>query len=100
MCYKAFVFQGVGEIESDTDNAAVRGEKGVIAINRRLYLPRPPCKAVIPVDSYCIEVRTDLRKTHGRLGLADDGSAQSAVNSADRAVEAAGRDRGLPRSAC
>jgi hypothetical protein len=61
--HRAYVF---AEIVSDTDNEPVPGEKEPwIAIERRLYLAHPPCKAVILIDPYCVEIRIDLRRKHG-----------------------------------
>jgi Uma2 family endonuclease len=60
---RAYVF---AEIVSDTDNTPVPGEKEPwIAIKRRLYLAHPPCEAVLLIDPYRVEVRTDLRVAHG-----------------------------------
>jgi hypothetical protein len=60
---RAYVF---AEIVSGTDNTPVSGEKEpCIAIKPRLYRAHPPCEAVIPIDRYRAEVRTDLRVAHG-----------------------------------
>jgi Uma2 family endonuclease len=71
---RAYVF---AEIVSDSDNAPVPGEKEPwIAIKRRLYLAHPPCEAVILIDPYRVDIRTDLRMSRGwtsnRLTRLDD----------------------------
>ncbi len=47
----------------------LHGEKEPwIAIKRRLYLAHPPCEAAILIDPYRVEVRTDPRMGHPRMG--------------------------------
>jgi hypothetical protein len=39
--------------------------RSTIGIKRRLYLAHSPCEAVILVDPYRVDIRTDLRIEHG-----------------------------------
>ncbi len=56
----------LAEIVSDTDNEPVPGEKEPwIAIKRRLYLAHRPARPVILIDPCCVEIRIDLRISHG-----------------------------------
>jgi hypothetical protein len=61
-----FVDRVFAEIVSDTDDEPAPGEKEQwIAIKRRLYLAHPPCEALILIDPHRVDIRTDLRMTHG-----------------------------------
>ena len=60
---RAYAF---AEIVSDTDNEPVAGEKEPGSPSSGVSIsPIRPCEAVILVDPYRVEIRTDLRVAHG-----------------------------------